>query len=1056
MPVTFVRTPLVLFALVASVVVTAAQAPPATDAEHPFIVRQQVDRVRYETDGTRVRHVSRDVLIQSPAGLDVWRDLTVHYTVDRERVTLVRLDIVKPSGERVQPPNLALEDRRQSGLFDQKVFGDLMESHVTVPLLAVGDLLSYEIRIETTEPQAGGAFWEAHQFYTAAPIDEEILEVEVPTSVPVSVWTRPGQAGPETDAVNGRYRSLRWRRTGYRPAASPEQRSVEALLLEDADTPGADVHVSSLERWSDVGAWYRDVLAKVAPPGADVAAKARALTASASTPEDKLRALYRFVAADIHYVSLAFGLGRHEPRPADLVLQTGYGDCKDKHTLLAALAREIGVTIDPVLIGSQAALVEDAPSPAQFDHLISVWRREADPERWLWLDSTSGTTGPGVLLPNLRDKRALLVDSSGSFSLVSTPRGRQTSRMEISMIGSLAADGAQEMTVRRLAHGDHGLMFRLLQPALQGPDQVKELAGQLLADDGIGSSKVATASLDVPATDWDAPVELSYMARVKYNLASTVKKRAMWIPSPQMWLPDPDKLPVPWRLPMEEASHARVTTTYTLPDGWSAEAPVDVELVQPFGRYRSRYLVDGRQLTIERELEMPAGVLTEDDRAAYTRFRKAVIDDRAQQFGLTIPAAPAATDASAGVDLEERVRQAWDTGRVAQARDLLLELTAAEPDHPRAWNNLGRAHLMLGDANAALGPLERQVAIDPVHPLAWNNLGNAYRGLGRLADAEAAYRKHIDIAPLDKWGHLNLGLTLLALERRPDAIASLERAAAAAREDPLTRLRVGHALLQAGEQARALALFEDVVTVYPQAGYLNDAAYWLAEAGIELPRARAWADRALAMAHGSLGGATLTQVRDTNLAPLNVVINLWDTRGWIAFKEGDVATARLWLEAAYDWSDSGEVAMHVAQLREKEGRHADAVRAYARVAIGTRMAPTSRVPAAEAVARLEKAGHAAPVNVATADRESRQSSLTVPGLAAASTGEVFVAIGTDGAVEEALLGSPDGPAALVHALKGMAVPGADIARLRQVRLFRKVAFDCTTGGACTLVWQRVP
>jgi len=130
MPVTPVRTPIVLFALFASLAVTAAQAPPAiqtptSDADHPFIVRQQTDRVRYEADGTGVRHVSRDVLIQAPAGLDVWRDLTVHYTVDRERVTLVRLDIVKPSGERVQPPNLSLEDRRQSGLFDQKVFGDL-------------------------------------------------------------------------------------------------------------------------------------------------------------------------------------------------------------------------------------------------------------------------------------------------------------------------------------------------------------------------------------------------------------------------------------------------------------------------------------------------------------------------------------------------------------------------------------------------------------------------------------------------------------------------------------------------------------------------------------------------------------------------------------------------------------------------------------------------------------------------------------------------------------------------------------------------------------------
>src|SRR5690606_34513171 len=159
-------------------------------------------------------------------------------------------------------------------------------------------------------------------------------------------------------------------------------------------------------------------------------------------------------------------------------------------------------------------------------------------------------------------------------------------------------------------------------------------------EDGLRSSTVRSVSLDVPV-EWDDPIELAYTADVKYNLASTIKSRTLWIPSAPTWLPDPDKLSRPLHVSLQPLE-ARLTTTYDLPDGWSAQPPVDVTLTQPFALYRSRYAVDGRRVTIERVLEVSAGAIDEEGRAAYTAFRKAVLDDRGQRFGLTIPTAPPA------------------------------------------------------------------------------------------------------------------------------------------------------------------------------------------------------------------------------------------------------------------------------------------------------------------------------------------------------------------------------------------------------------------------------
>ena len=91
--------------------------------------------------------------------------------------------------------------------------------------------------------------------------------------------------------------------------------------------------------------------------------KADELTRGATKPEEKARRLYDYVARNIRYVSLSFGVGRYQPHAASEVMTNGYGDCKDKHTLLATLLRAEGIPSYPVLIHSGRKLDPDVPSP---------------------------------------------------------------------------------------------------------------------------------------------------------------------------------------------------------------------------------------------------------------------------------------------------------------------------------------------------------------------------------------------------------------------------------------------------------------------------------------------------------------------------------------------------------------------------------------------------------------------------------------------------------------------------------------------------------------------
>ena len=91
-------------------------------------------------------------------------------------------------------------------------------------------------------------------------------------------------------------------------------------------------------------------------PDASVKAEAAALVKGKTDDMAKVKALYDYVSRNIRYVSLSFGLGRIQPHAASEVLANGYGDCKDKNTLLAALLDAEGFHSTSVLIGSHMKL----------------------------------------------------------------------------------------------------------------------------------------------------------------------------------------------------------------------------------------------------------------------------------------------------------------------------------------------------------------------------------------------------------------------------------------------------------------------------------------------------------------------------------------------------------------------------------------------------------------------------------------------------------------------------------------------------------------------------
>ena len=113
------------------------------------------------------------------------------------------------------------------------------------------------------------------------------------------------------------------------------------------------MQLTTFKSWEELGAWYAGLERERRIPDESVKKEAAALVKGKTDDMAKVKALYEYVSRNIRYVSLSFGLGRIQPHAASEVLANGYGDCKDKNTLLAALLDAEGFHSTSVLIGSQ-------------------------------------------------------------------------------------------------------------------------------------------------------------------------------------------------------------------------------------------------------------------------------------------------------------------------------------------------------------------------------------------------------------------------------------------------------------------------------------------------------------------------------------------------------------------------------------------------------------------------------------------------------------------------------------------------------------------------------
>ncbi len=167
----------------------------------------------------------------------------------------------------------------------------------------------------------------------------------------------------------------------------------------------------SLASWQEYGVWNHSLLEGRDVLSEDIRQKVHSLTDGLSSPLEKVRALYNYLAETTRYVSIQLGIGGMQPEKAENVGKLGFGDCKGLSNYLSALLKEVGIPSTYVVIGTRhQRLPDDYANVAMLNHAIL---QVALPDTTLWLECTNPQLPMGYVHQYIAGHDAILITDQG-------------------------------------------------------------------------------------------------------------------------------------------------------------------------------------------------------------------------------------------------------------------------------------------------------------------------------------------------------------------------------------------------------------------------------------------------------------------------------------------------------------------------------------------------------------------------------------------------------------------------------------------------------------------
>ncbi len=923
-------------------------SPAVADYSAEAVVIQHLDTVyTMAADGTGSRKVTMAARVGSDAAVRQLGIVTIGFAGSAERVEIDYVRVKRPDGTVIQTPVSGAMEMPAPITQQAPFYSDLKQTQIPVRSLGVGDTLEWQVRVIRTKAEAPGQFWGQDSFIEDSVVLSQTLELRVPENTPVTVWSPTRKPA---ELVDGAERVYRWTGSQTKPTAGKEADAERELKKKQVWTPEQELDAkegklptvawTTFKSWGAVGDWYRGLESDRTVPDPAIKAKVAELTAGKTTEEEKVNAVYHYVATQIRYIGVAFGIGRYQPHHAAEVLENQYGDCKDKHTLLAAMLGTLGLHPDAVLIGAGVRFNEAVPSPAAFNHLITSVAVEGKP---VWLDSTEEVAPYRALAYVIRDKSALVIPEAGTAKIERTPANLPFPSFQImDAVGTLDKDGTSNSRLVLTLRGDVEMLVRGALRQIS-PAQYDGFVQQI--SQGMGySGKTSNSEIGRPE-DTAVPLKMSYDYKREdsgdwANLKIVPQIAPVSLPRPN------DKEPPVQAIALGAPRVETSTSVLKLPNGWGVELPEAVHAKSAYATYDKTYRFEKGTLYAERKITVLQENVPVTDWKSYKKWADAADLGNEQYVQLIRNEQKTTSEEKGPVSAAENgpvnnaqaaklitsAQEAIQNHNLDRAQSMLDLAKALNPEQYFLWVEYGYLEFSRGEMSLAIVDYRKELSLHPQVYDAYGPLAGTLVTMNRRKEAEETLSKWAAAQTSSSVPSLGLATMLIQDRDGAGAVAAVDAAIARLPEDKKKdehlQLLLGRAQIMAGTTGKGRATLVALLQSTRDPDMMNNGAYELADAGLELPLAESSTQTALTRMTEESMTWTADEDPDMLRRKSRMLIAAWDTLGWILYREGKLEEAKSYITAAWLNSQSPATGEHLAALKAASGDKGGALAQY--------------------------------------------------------------------------------------------------------------------------------
>ncbi len=535
------------------------------------------------------------------------RQYAFQYQADTQRVQLKGARVYRADGsvdEAVESGEAAANDPSISMYTSARTY------YVQFPRLEPGDVVELRYRIDDITPRN-----EFADYYG----DVVFMQSDEPVKNAHYVLIAPKGRKLNIDAkVPGLSKKVET--TADSKIYEFQAKNVPPIMPEAGMPPWSEVlgfvHVSTYSSWDELGKWYWGLVQEQLDLDEDTRKKLKEITKDAKTELEKVKAVYGWVTKNTRYVALEFGIYGYKPRRCVQTVNRGWGDCKDKATVIVTFLRELGIDANLVVLrtGMRGDFRSTLPSLAPFDHAIAYV-----PSLDLYLDGTAEHTGIGEL-PVMDQASLGLLILDGKAKLVRLPSPdpkKNVISREVDV--RLKKDGAADIELAYEVKGHAAPGFRAnFEAKATLKDRVSqnlgaEFPGIVIPEKGIKTNDLN--DVETPVTlkvsgqtprfarkegeTLSMPVTLNFRLTALYAALSSRKQDVL----------------------IQGFSTRKETVTIKLPPGAKVEAlPPDTTHKSNFGSYSVKVVQEGQKVTVTSSLALDVHRVAPKDYAAFRKF----------------------------------------------------------------------------------------------------------------------------------------------------------------------------------------------------------------------------------------------------------------------------------------------------------------------------------------------------------------------------------------------------------------------------------------------------